>query len=390
VVDRNKVTNLLLSTPEIDDQEQAVLEQMESLWKDLRHSLFEPRRWYGSLRRLSLARAIQGSNTIEGYDAALDDAAAVALGEEPLDASEETWRALQGYRDAMTYVVQLVTEDDFEYSTRLFKSLHFLMTSYRLENRPGLWRQGTAYVRREDTGQIVYEGADISLVPDLMEHLAASLNDPDDTPPLIRAGMAHLNLVMVHPFKDGNGRMARCLQSLVLGREGIPLSPVFLSIEEYLGRNTQVYHDVLANVGGGEWQPHRDARPWVRFTLTAHLHQARKLVQRISESEEMWGRLEELGTKHGLIDRCLVGLFDAAMGMRVRNSTYRAAHEEMGEAINEATATRDLRRMLDAGLVHARGERRGRYYVAAEPLRETRKEVIARRDPHMFSDPFAA
>jgi Fic family protein len=50
--------------------------------------------------------------------------------------------------------------------------------------------------------------------------------------------MAHLNLVMIHPFRDGNGRMARCLQSVVLAREGV-LSPVFMSVEEYLGRNTQ-------------------------------------------------------------------------------------------------------------------------------------------------------
>ena len=46
----------------------------------------------------------------------------------------------------------------------------------------------------------------------------------------IQAGMAHLNLVMIHPFRDGNGRMARCLQSLVLARGGI-LNPVFISIE---------------------------------------------------------------------------------------------------------------------------------------------------------------
>jgi hypothetical protein len=58
-------------------------------------------------RRARAARAIQGSNSIEGFDAALDDAAAVAIGEAPLDASEETRLALAGYRDAMTYVLQL-------------------------------------------------------------------------------------------------------------------------------------------------------------------------------------------------------------------------------------------------------------------------------------------
>jgi hypothetical protein len=54
--------------------------------------------------------------------------------------------------------------------------------------------------------------------------------------------------------------MARCLQSLVLARGGI-LDPVFISIEEYLGRNTQRYHDVLAEVGGGSWQPGRTLAP---------------------------------------------------------------------------------------------------------------------------------
>lgn len=71
----------------------------------------------GSLSRLSLARAIQGSNSIEGFDAKLDDAAAVAVGEEPLDATEETRVALAGYRRAMTYVLQLAVEDYGDLST---------------------------------------------------------------------------------------------------------------------------------------------------------------------------------------------------------------------------------------------------------------------------------
>ncbi|HBX81199.1 MAG: hypothetical protein WAV45_15960 [Propionibacteriaceae bacterium] len=82
----------------------------------------EPRRWSGSLRRLSFARNIQGSNSIEGYDARLDDVAAVALGEQPLDSSEETRLALEGYRNAMTYVIQRADDQDFECSVSLLKS----------------------------------------------------------------------------------------------------------------------------------------------------------------------------------------------------------------------------------------------------------------------------
>ena len=66
-----------------------------------------------------------------------------------------------------------------------------------------------------------------------------------DAHPLVAAAMAHLNLVLVHPFSDGNGRMARCLQTFVLARDGL-LAPEFSSIEEYLGRNTSAYYAVLA------------------------------------------------------------------------------------------------------------------------------------------------
>jgi Fic family protein len=81
---------------------------------------------------------------------------------------------------------------------------------------------------------------------------------------LVRAAMAHLNLVMVHPFRDGNGRMARCLQTLVLAREGI-LAPEFSSVEEFLGRNTDEYYKVLGDVGAGK-HPERDASPWIRYS----------------------------------------------------------------------------------------------------------------------------
>lgn len=388
--DRNKVTRMLFETPTIEGPELVVLSQIDDLRRQLRHQLHEPNRWFGSIRRLSLARAIQGSNSIEGYDAALDDAAAVAMGEEPLDANEETFYVLQGYRDAMTYVLQLSDEPDFEYSTRLLKGLHFMMTSYHLNNRPGLWRKGDIYVTKEDSGEVVYEGADVDLVPELMGMLADTLNAEEETPPLVRGGMAHLNLVMIHPFKDGNGRMARCLQSLVLAREGLPLSPVFLSIEEYLGRNTQSYYDVLAEVGGGHWQPQRDVRPWMQFILKAHLHQAQLMVRRIRETGDLWTRLETLIQRFSLSDRSAVALFDASMRMRVRNATYRAAFEEMGEPISEGTASRDLRQMVEAGLLTSHGERRGRFYQAAEPLKAERRAVIENRDPALFADPFAA
>lgn len=382
---------MLFTAPKLDERELEVLAEIDELKDALRLQLREPRRWKGSLRRLSFARNIQGSNSIEGYIADLDDAAAVAVGEDPLDSDTETRLALSGYRDAMTYVLQLSHDEDFVYSEQLIKSLHFMMTSYSIvKNRPGLWRLGTIYVKREEDGQIVYEGPDVSLVPKLMNELMTVMNAATNTPPIVSAAMAHLNLVMIHPFKDGNGRAARCLQSLALGRTGV-LFPEFMSIEEYLGRNTQAYYDVLGEVGRGAWNPENDARPWLRFTLTAHLAQAQTLITRVRESERLWHELESIVAKKALPERTITALYDACFGMRIRNSVYRAnLLQSTDEAISDQVAGSDLRKLVSVGLLKTVGEKRGRFYRAGGDLHEIMLRIQADRPDKKRLSPFVS
>lgn len=378
---------MLFATPSLADRQERAISRIDQLRRDLRHRVTEPRRWTGSLRRLSFARAIQGSNSIEGYVAELDDVVAEGEGEDALDTRSEARLALRGYREAMTLVRQLAGDDTFSYDEMLLRSLQFMMTSYDLSKRPGQWRAGDIFVRNDASGDVVYEGPDVGEVPDLMAGFVTWLRDGDpDAPVLVRAAMAHLNLVMIHPFRDGNGRMARCLQTLVLACEGI-LAPPFCSIEEYLGRNTQPYYDVLAEVGGGRWQPERDATPWIEFMLVAHYRQAKTLLLRVREIEELWGVLEEEASQRGLPIRVVSALYDAAVGLRVRNSTYRTAHET---SLSDQVASRDLKALVDAGLLEPTGEKRGRHYTRSDHLAEVYGEIRARRESIADDDPFEA
>ena len=192
--------------------------------------------------------------------------------------------------------------------------------------------------------------------------------------------MAHLNLAMIHPFRDGNGRMARVLQTLVLTREGM-LEPAFASIEEYLGRNTEAYYAVLSEVGGGAWQPNRDARAWVRFALTAHYRQARTLLRRADEAERRSDALDQELARRRLPERCFGALWDAAVGFRVRNATYREFAD-----VSHVVAGRDLKALSDAGLLVALGQARGRYYVASDHLKALESSI--QRDRTTIPDPF--
>src|ERR1039458_9948410 len=279
----NYISLMLFKSEKLTPVEHEVIAKIGEARKALKYNLATPRRWKGLLRRNTLARAVRGSNSIEGYNVTAGDAIAAVEGEEPLTADRESWLAVTGYRTAMTFVLQLTKDPKFVYSEGFIRGLHFMMVQHDLTKHPGNWRPGTVYVRDEARGEVVYEGPDVEMVPGLIEELTEYLNDEEDCPhALVKGAMAHLNLVMIHPFSDGNGRMARCLQTLVLGREGI-LESEFSSIEEYLGRNTQDYYNVLAQTGEGSWHPRNSTRAWIQFNLTAHFRQARSEERRVGK-----------------------------------------------------------------------------------------------------------
>ena len=376
---------MIFSAPDVTAADERVLRRIEQRRTELRFYLHRPRRWYGTLRRVTEARAIQGSNSIEGYHSSVEDVVAIMEGEEPSVADPPTRNAISGYRDAMTYVVNLApTEPTIDAS--LLKSLHFMMLKHDLDKAPGQWRPGDVSVRSSD-GDVVYQAPDRDLVEPLMEELIEQIARRDAPVP-IAAAMAHLNLAMIHPFSDGNGRMARCLQTFVLATDRT-LSPEFASIEEYLGRNTLAYYDVLAEVGQRSWSPHREAGPWVRFCLTAHYRQATTVLSRVRETEALWDRCEQVAASHRLPDRTVGALCDACHGWRLRRPLYmKTVLRSTGEEITAASATRDLGAMVTAGLLVPSGEKRGRTYRGTEVLRSLWQEIRQMRLVDTVADPY--
>src|SRR5271155_1794497 len=127
---------MLFKAEKLTQAEKDVIARIEETRRALKYNLATPRRWKGLLRRNTLARAIRGSNSIEGYNVTAEDAIAAAEGEEPLDADRETWAAVTGYRMAMTFVLQLARDPNFIYSEWFIRSLHFIMLQHDLKKNP--------------------------------------------------------------------------------------------------------------------------------------------------------------------------------------------------------------------------------------------------------------
>ena len=118
---------MLFTMPKLTQQDLEVSERVAGMRKQMRWVHGRPMRWFGTLRRNAMARAIQGSNSIEGYNVTKEDAIAAVENEEPVDAATVDWMAVSGYRDAMTYVLQLTQDQSFTFSEGYLRSLHFLM-----------------------------------------------------------------------------------------------------------------------------------------------------------------------------------------------------------------------------------------------------------------------
>ncbi|MCQ3805875.1 MAG: Fic family protein [Acidimicrobiaceae bacterium] len=409
---------MIYDLPRMMSRDEDVAGEIEQLRERLRPYVRMRRRWYGTLRRAQFARAVQGSNSIEGYHASVEDAAAVIDNDEPFaDMSEDTISAVSGYRDAMTFALQLSAgtspRERFRESVpRAFlddgsspplslidlptlRSLHFMMIKHDLAHNPGQLRPGAIWVQDPD-GDSVYDAPDREEIEALLEELfeqCASLFADETVPPMVTAAMAHLNLVLIHPFSDGNGRMARCVQSLLLAaaavRDDDPVAPEFLSIEEYLGRNTLEYYATLDTVAGGRWSPQRSARPWIEFCLTAHLRQARTVLRRVSEFDALWDVCSQLAQRRGVPERAVGTLCDAARGWTVRRSLYLIRTETTrGEPISEGMASRDLQTMVRAGLLSPRGDKRGRRYLASEELADIWHQIRRMRRIEDDTDPY--
>lgn len=361
------------SVPRLTRDDIMVLEAIDQLRNDLRLNLARPRRWHGALRRQTKARSVRGSNSIEGIDVTDSEAMAIVAGEEEQVTVDKTWLAIKGYSDAMTYARAVATDAKISIDESLIRSLHFMVQGYDLDRRPGQYRLGDIHVLEEDTGRAVYTGPDAGAVPDLMTRMVEDLHtwQEDGVPALVQGAMAHLDLVMIHPFADGNGRLSRILQSLVLYRGGIEEAE-FVSVEEYLGHNTQAYYGVLASVGQGRWNPGRDAAEWIEFILIAHFRQARTVQRRIWRLSRVAEQVDELIESLDLPVRAAPALELSFSGWHLRNATYRDLAQ-----VRPNVASRDLNALVDAGVLQRHGAKRGTWYSAAPAHRASIEELHA-------------
>lgn len=361
---------MIYRTPPLSADLRGRLHELDALRAQLGQEVSNPSPWLGTLRRQFRAASVESSVSIEGYSLPESEAERVVDAGEPLELGDENQMAVACYARAMDHVGVMAMDPVFAWCDRVILDLHFDACYFQREQSPGHWRTSPIAVT-EVNGELAYEGPDGDEVVALMAEVVEWLRAGDlDAHVAVRGAMAHLHVISVHPFRDGNGRISRIVQSLVLALEGL-LSPELASIEEYLGSHTTDYYRALQAVQGGRYQPERDASDWVRFCVEAHIAQAQRRLDQLAEAGARWRFLQSLTEGRTWPERLVIALEQSLFG-----GTDRASYEREAE-VSSATASNDFRRLLDAGLVVQTGRGRNIRYHASDDLRTTVAAAVA-------------
>jgi Fic family protein len=267
-------------------------------------------------------------------------------------------RDVQNYNRALDLANRFALRDDFEWSQELIRRLNATIIDRLEDDERGEYRRAPVMVGG------VYEPPDHRWVPDLMRQFIDWLNGSAADHLLIRAGLAHLNVVSIHPWLNGNGRTSRVVGSLALMRGGIA-APELVNIESVIRADPDAYVAALQASHGPTYAPDRhSATPWLEYFAAIAVDRL-DLRTRLLEAIRF-----DIGLLAMELDGAGLPTDWASVLVGARNMALRAADVSQVLGLSASRARAILAGCVRAGWLTAIGQTRGRRYEAAPRLIE--------------------
>jgi Fic family protein len=257
----------------------------------------------------------------------------------------------------LSHGLQRIASDELPLSSRLLREVHGrLMRGVRGGDKaPGEFRRSQNWLGGTRPGNARFVPPPPHEVVPAMGDLERFLHDdPEPSPILVKAALAHVQFETIHPFLDGNGRVGRLLITLLLTAEGVLRQPL-LYLSLYFKQHRDTYYDRLQAVRtDGAWEP------WLEFFLDGVIAVAGSATDTARQIRELIER--DRGTIHALGRGSASALqVDDLAGKRIVLSARNAA---AALPLSVPTVNAALARLEQAGILREMtGRRRGRLFV---------------------------
>ena len=307
---------------------------------------------------LTLQEAVLSSK-IEGTIATIDD----VVNNTP---DTETLRndivEIENYCNAIDYGKDMLANTDRGISKNLIKTLHIILMKNNVRGAgktPGEFKIEQNYIKNTHLGN--FTPLPPVLTDEYIDNLVEYISADDEISDLIQAAIMHAQFEMIHPFKDGNGRVGRLLIPLLLFHKGVLPSPIFY-ISRYFAENNDDYKERLSNISRNEntkdliqaW------KNWLAFFFEGVAIESRR---HIATSKQIIELHKEMTTAVNKTD--MIPLVD----MLFKNLKVQPKDAIEQLKLPGTSVRTELKRLEEKGYIEKHGSQRKTFYVFRKLLK---------------------
>lgn len=310
--------------------------------------------WEAKFREEAIVRTVHHGTHIEGNELNKTEAEQVLAGGKIVGRDRDIQEVLN-YRNVLKYIEAY---DKPEITEETVKHIHEL-TTHRLlaDELVGEYRKTQVVVKNSQTGEITFRPPPAVEVPFLMASFLEWLNrvTGDDVHTAIKAGITHYEVVRVHPFLDGNGRVARAAATLALFKDGYDIKR-FFALEEYYDREPMAYYEALQSVGkaGG------NLNVWLEYFIEGLAIELVRIKEKVKGLSTDLKIKKSLGGQQIALSERQIKIIEY---IQESGFLQNKAFFELFPMVSEDTVLRELKDLLKKGIVVKEGTTKGARYV---------------------------
>jgi len=310
----------------------------------------------------AVIRTVHHGTHIEGNELSLDQTKKILEGESVV-AHERDIQEVINYRNVTILLDELAVKRG-GYDLDMLKDIYKeTVKNLVADEKAGQFRKTQVIIKEEGTGRVVFQPPPYIEVPYLLQDFIEWLNSPDvrDIHPIMKAGIVHYILVSIHPFVEGNGRTVRAFATLVLLRENYDIKK-FFSLEEHFDQDPGRYYETFAETDKqSEIISERDLTSWLEYfteVVAVELSKIKEKVRKLSIDSKLKGKIGEQ-----------IALSERQMRlMEYLSENGSAIMQELKNLlpmVSEDTVLRDLKNLLDKGIIKKEGSTKASRYTIA-------------------------
>ena len=322
--------------------------------------------WEAKFRKDATERFIHHGTHLEGNPLTEEEVRDVLDGAEVIARDRDIQEVLN-YRNVVKFIdavaAQIGPSGRYQFTVETILEIHRLTTEKILSSEvAGNFRLRQVVIKNSRTGLISYTPPVAAELPYLVEDLVNWINSDEarETHPVVKAGIIHYELARIHPFTDGNGRVARAVTTLIMFLDGYDIRK-FFSLEEYFDENPMNYYLTLQAVSNQlVLDTHeRDITPWLEYFVEGvgvEMNRIKERVQRISVDARI---KDKLGEQLMLNERQMMVMEYLHRHKKMLNKDFRKVFPDF----SDDTVLRELKFLRKKGLVKKEGGTKNAVYV---------------------------